>query len=415
MCSFGFDISSLSLIVGTDQYIDYFNNPHDILQGGIGASLAGGSVIGAICAGPLSNRIGRRDAVWCACLIWLIGTTLQVSTHSVAQLIVGRFVNGICVGITSSQVPVYLAEIARKENRGSLVVVQQLAIEFGILIMYFVSYGWSFAKGPTTAFRGAWAMQYIPALLLLCLTPFLPRSPRWLARVGRTDKAVEILANIHAKGNLEDPLVIAEWQEIVAALEIERSANLGWKAFYVNGMWRRTVAGLSVQAWQQLSGANVMTYYVVYVFLMAGLQGNINLISSGVQYAVFIIFTTFTFFFIDKTGRRPMLIYGAIAMGICFFVVGGILGTYSESVPGGVQGNLNVTIKVTGAPSIVVITFSYLMVAAYATTLAPVAWVYASEVWSLETRASGVALASVANWLFNFAIGFFVSFPPIKR
>ncbi|KAI9716402.1 MAG: hypothetical protein M1828_000344 [Chrysothrix sp. TS-e1954] len=407
---FGFDISSLSLIVGIPQYLNYFGNPHGTLQGGIGASLAGGSVIGALIAGPFSNKVGRRDSVFCACIIWLVGTTLQVSTHSVAQLIVGRFVNGICVGITSSQVPVYLAEIARKENRGSLVVVQQLAIEWGIFIMYFLSYGWSFAKGPTTAFRGAWAMQYIPALLLMIGTPFLPRSPRWLAKVGRKEKAIEVLAKIHAKGNREDALVVAEWEEITEALRIERSNNLGWKIFFKNGMWKRTFAGTSVQAWQQLSGANVMTYYVVYVFLMAGLTGNVNLVSSGVQYAIFIIFTMLTFFFIDKTGRRPLLIYGALCMGICFFVVGGVLGTYSVSVPEGVQNNLNVTIRVTGPPSIAVIVFSYLMVAAYATTLAPVAWVYASEVWSLETRASGVALASVANWLFNFAIGFFI--PP---
>lgn len=162
--------------------------------------------------------------------------------------------------------------------------------------------------------------------------------------------------------------------------------------------------------WQQLSGANVMTYYVVYVFQMAGLTGNINLISSGVQYALFIVFTTMVFFFIDKTGRRPLLIYGAIGMGICQFVVGGILGTYGQYVPGGVQNNLNVLIKVTGAPSHTVIAFSYLLIIIYSLTLAPVAWVYAAEVWSLETRATGMALAAVANWLFNFALGLFV--PP---
>lgn len=170
-------------------------------------------------------------------------------------------------------------------------------------------------------------------------------------------------------------------------------------------MWKRTLAGMSVQAWQQMSGANVMTYYVVYVFQMAGLTGNINLISSGVQYALFIIFTTIVFFFIDKTGRRPLLIYGAVAMGICQFVVGGVLGTYGEYVPGGVDGNLNVLIRVTGSPSNVVIAFSYLLIIVYALTLAPVAWVYAAEVWSLETRATGMALAAVANWLFNFALG----------
>lgn len=140
-----------------------------------------------------------------------------------------------------------------------------------------------------------------------------------------------------------------------------------------------------------------MTYYVVYVFQMAGLSRNINLISSGVQYALFIVFTSIVFLFIDKTGRRPLLIYRVIGMGICQFAVGGVLGSYGSYVPGGVGGNENVIIQVTGHPSHVVIAFSYLLIIVYALTLVPVAWVYAAEVWSLETRATGMALASVAN------------------
>ena len=116
------------------------------------------------------------------------------------------------------------------------------------------------------------------------------------------------------------------------------------------------------------------------------------------------------FFVIDNVGRRPLLIYGAVGMGICQFIVGGVLGSYGTYVPGGVGGDANIIIRVTGAPSHVVIAFSYLLIIVYALTLAPVAWVYAAEVWSLETRASGMALAAVANWLFNFALGLFV--PP---
>ena len=132
---------------------------------------------------------------------------------------------------------------------------------------------------------------------------------------------------------------------------------------------------------------------------MAGLTFNANLTASGVQYAAFIIFTCCTYLFIDKTGRRPLLIYGALGMGVCHFVVGGTLGMYGESVPEGVNGNANVIISVANnqGAARTVIAFSYLLIIVYALTLAPVAWVYAAEVWSLETRAYGMGFASIGN------------------
>lgn len=299
----------MSAIIGTSQYIDYFNNPQGVVQGGIGSALAGGSVIGAIMAGPVSNKYGRRDSLFFACIWWLLGTALQTSCNGIGMLVAGRFINGICVGITSSQAPVYLAEIAKKESRGSIIVIQQWSIEWGIFIMYFVGYGCSFIKStPTASFRTAWAMQFVPCVILMMGIPFLPRSPRWLAKVGREKEAIAILADIQAGGNINDPLVIAEWEEITTILAAEREGQKGWRRFFKNGMWKRTLAGTSVQAWQQLSGANVMTYYVVYIFEMASLTGNIGLVSSGIQYAIFIIGTAATFFFIDKTGRRPLLV-----------------------------------------------------------------------------------------------------------
>lgn len=170
-----------------------------------------------------------------------------MSCKNYGQLIAGRILNGFCVGITSSQVPVYLAEIAKKDKRGSIIVIQQLAIEWGIFIMYFSGYGCSFIAGPAS-FRTAWGIQFIPAVFLLIGLPFLPRSPRWLAKVGRTEEAIEILAAIQAGGNKDDPLVIAEWDEIYTVLQAEREAQPGWRKFVYRGMWKRTLAGMSVQA-----------------------------------------------------------------------------------------------------------------------------------------------------------------------
>ena len=128
--------------------------------------------------------------------------------------------------------------------------------------MFFIGYGCSFIAGPAS-FRTAWGIQFVPAVFLLMGIPFLPRSPRWLAKVGRSEQAIDVLARIQANGNIHDVLVVAEWEEITTVLAAEREALKGWRKFVYNGMWRRTMAGMSVQAWQQLSGANVMTYYVV--------------------------------------------------------------------------------------------------------------------------------------------------------
>ena len=107
----------MSAIIGTHQYIEYFNNPQGIVQGGIGAALAGGSIIGALMAGPISNKIGRRDSIFFACLWWLFGTALQTSCNGIPMLIVGRLLNGVCVGIAP--------EVFKMSDDDALVVLQQ--------------------------------------------------------------------------------------------------------------------------------------------------------------------------------------------------------------------------------------------------------------------------------------------------
>lgn len=109
------------------------------------------------------------------------------------------------------------------------------------------------------------------------------------------------------------------------------------------------------------------------------------------------------FFYIDKTGRRTLLIYGAVAMGICHYIVGGLLSAGTD-VPGGVGGNPNIPIELQGAKANAVIAFCYLLIIIYAMTLAPVAWVYAAEVWSLETRATGMGISAIGNWLVRLTV-----------
>lgn len=166
---FGFDISSMSAIIATQAYLCYFNQdglnadgtckgPRSDVQGGITASMAGGSWLAALCSGYLSDRLGRKTAIQIGAIIWIVGCIIVCASQNIAMLIVGRVINGFCVGICSAQVPVYISEIAPPSKRGKLVGAQQWAITWGIMIMFYISYGCSFIKG-TGSFRVPWGLQ----------------------------------------------------------------------------------------------------------------------------------------------------------------------------------------------------------------------------------------------------------------
>ena len=129
---FGFEISSMSAWIGAKQYMDYFDSPNSTEQGGITASMSAGSFVGALVAGWIADRLGRKGAIQVAAIIWIIGAVLQCSAQNVAHLIVGRIVGGLAIGITSSQCLVYLAELAPSKTRGGIVGIQQWSIEWGM-------------------------------------------------------------------------------------------------------------------------------------------------------------------------------------------------------------------------------------------------------------------------------------------
>ena len=263
---FGFDVSSMSAWIGTDQYRDFFNDPDSNLQGAITASMSAGSLVGALVAGFLADPLGRKGALQIASVIWLVGAALQASSQNVAHLIVGRVVSGLSIGITSSQCCVYLAELAPGRIRGRIVGIQQWSIEWGILIMYLISYGCAVTVDGPAAFRIAWGVQAVPGAVLLAALFFFPESPRWLAGRDRWEEVLEILANLHAKGDTSDPVVLAELEEVKDAARIAREADdISFLGLFGPGIWKRTLAGCSVQVWQQLLGGNVMLYYLVCV------------------------------------------------------------------------------------------------------------------------------------------------------
>lgn len=175
------------------------------------------------------------------------------------MLVVGRVINGFCVGICSAQVPVYISELAPPSKRGRLVGAQQWAITWGIMIMFYLSYGSSFAEG-TAAFRIPWGLQMIPAIGLFGAMFFMPESPRWLARQGRWEEAHSVLALVHSKGDPDSPFVRRELEEIREMVEFEKNnSDVTYLELLKPRMINRTHIGVFTQIWSQLTGMNVMS------------------------------------------------------------------------------------------------------------------------------------------------------------
>lgn len=196
----------------------------------------------------------------------LIGSTICCAAQNIGMLIVGRVINGLCVGIESAQVPVYIAEISPPSKRGRFIGMQQWAITWGILIMYYISYGTSFIGTQdqhgwkAESFRIPWGLQMIPAVFLFFMMMILPESPRWLARKDRWEECRDVLALVHGKGDANHPFVASELQDIKDMCEFERRhSNVTYLDLFKPEMLNRTLIGLFTQIWSQLTGMNVMS------------------------------------------------------------------------------------------------------------------------------------------------------------
>ena len=154
-----------------------------------------------------------------------------------------------------------------------------------------------------------------------------------------------------------------------------------------------------------------MMYYITYVFAMAGLSGNNLLVSSSIQYVINVVMTVPALLYVDRWGRRPTLLIGAALMATWLFTNAGLLNTYGHYAgPNGINNTPEASWTISGPPSKAVIACSYLFVASFAPTWGPVSWIYPPELYPLRVRGKAVALATSANWAFNFALGYFV--PP---
>lgn len=363
--------------------------------------LSAGTFFGAIAAGDIADFIGRRPTIILGCFIFSIGAILETIATGVAVMTVGRVIAGVGVGFVSAIIILYMSEIAPKKVRGALVSGYQFCITIGILLSNCVVYATQ-NRDDTGSYRIPIAVQFLWAIILAIGLFCLPESPRYFVKKGKLEQAAKALASV--RGQKQDSDYIQdELAEIIANHEYEMQVipqtNYigGWtncfKGDLKNGASnvRRTILGIALQMFQQLTGVNFIFYFGTVFFQSLGTIDDPFLISL-ITTLVNVCSTPVAFWTIERFGRRRILIGGAAGMVISQFIVG-ILG-----VTAGAPGKNN-----TAAIS-AMIAFICINIFFFATTWGPAAWVVIGEIFNLPIRSRGVGLSTASNWMWNCII-----------
>ncbi|TKA61164.1 hypothetical protein B0A55_12058, partial [Friedmanniomyces simplex] len=304
------------------------------IQGWLVSALELGAWGGALFNGYLADKISRKYSMLVAVIVFTLGTCLQAAAQNPAMLFAGRVIGGIGIGMFSMVIPLYQAEIAPPQLRGSLVSLQQLSITIGTTIAFWLDYGLHFVGGsncdpagvtgtfdPYTAhghtclaeksvsWRVPLALQLIPAWILFFGMFFLPFSPRWLMMKHRDEDCINALTKLRRLAR-DDPLLTAEYLEIKAAVLFDEeteaeivgtAGRLGpWKMLFSSSMLKRLNIGCWIMIFQQFTGINAVLYYAPQIFATFGFSS--------------VVFTLPAVLFLDNFGRKTFLIAGAIGM-----------------------------------------------------------------------------------------------------
>jgi len=371
---FGYDtgvVSGALLFVKND-----FGGLSSFQQELVTSLLLVGAVLGALTAGRLADRIGRRVTVLITAVVFIVGVLLAAFTPTYPLLLIARIIIGLAVGSASMVVPLYIGEIVPPRLRGGLVSLNQLAITAGILVSYLIDYGLSGSGN----WRLMFGLAVIPAAALFIGMLFQQESPHWLIRQGRDDEARAVLRRVRNEADID-----AEIREVH-----EISQQQGSYRDLISPRVRPLLmVGVLLAVFQQITGINTVIYYAPTLLQGAGLGNNAALLANVVNGVVNVGMTIVAIWLLDKVGRRPLLLSGTAGMAVGMVVVG-------LSFIGGSQLH--------GALAIVAIIGLLVYTGSFAIGLGPVFWLLIAEIYPLRIRGAAMSVASMANWAANFVV-----------
>ncbi|KAJ9640200.1 hypothetical protein H2204_003425 [Knufia peltigerae] len=366
---FGYDQGVLGGINTSNDFLAQFGYPSSSLLGTINAIYEIGCFAGAINVFLVGEKIGRRKCLYVGALLMGIGAILQASAFGVPQMIVGRVVCGWGNGFNTATTPIWVSELSPAKSRGRMVAAEGSLIAFGIVIASYYNIGMYYAKGPVV-WRAPIASQLIFIIAQVAMVVVLPESPRWLARHGRHQEAVDILAQLKGHDTpLDDPAVLTKKAEIDQILQLEH-ADGPW---HIKECFRS--GPLKIRRRYLLAIVDLGRSHEFALQLAAGLA------------VTYWVFSFIPWMWLDKISRRQPLVIGAFVCSFCFLIAA-ILQSEEGS---------NTRIQASLA-------FFFLFEAVFAIGWLPVPWLYPAEIMPLRHRTHSAALATAADWIFNYMI-----------
>ncbi len=349
-----------------------------------------GAMFGSLAGGFIADHFGRKRALLAAAGLFTVGALVEALAPDVPVLVFGRLVAGFGVGVAAVAAPLYAAELAPAAQRGRFVSSYQLAITFGIFVAYLVDQALAGPEG----WRAMLGVSAGPSVLLALAVLTAVESPRWFAKSGRPDDARRALVALGATDDADARLAAIE-----ASLRAEHEVP-SWREVFAP-RWRAPLKiGLGLAVLQQVTGINAIIYYSDSIFAAAGFttpaaQTEATTWAIG---AVNVVSTFIAIAFIDRLGRRPLLIAGLAGMGLSLAAVG--FAFRQSGSAGGAEG-------ATGAVTLVALV---VFIISFAFSLGPVTWTVINEIYPGEVRGRAVAVATAVNWGAAFLVsGFFLS------
>ncbi len=338
-----------------------------------------GATIGAIFGGKAADLFGRRRVLLVTAAIFGIGALASAVAPSPTILIVSRVVLGLAIGLASTNVPVYLSEVAPPHARGWVVSLFQLAVTVGIVVAYLTDYAFAGIEG----WRWMLGLAVVPALVFGTGMFFLPETPRWLIRGGHHEVAQRVLVRIR-----ELPDVSVEIEEIKASLA-QQAESGHWTDLLRRQVRPALVVGLGLAIFQQITGINTVIYYAPRILQSAGFNSASGAILATVGVGVVNVgMTIVAMFLVDRAGRRPLLLVGIAGMIITL----GALGlSFRISNPSGQLAWISV-----------ICLMGY--VASFAISLGPIFWLLIAEIYPLKIRGLAEGTAATFNWASNLIV-----------